>query len=131
MSDKAPGRRSTTNQRTRGGRNYGWRIREGAHDRITSLPPAYLPLIDPVFEYDHSAGDSIRRRFVYRGSRMGTRFDGRYFYADFVRGRVWSLGLAINGSTGEATAADVIEHTAELGGLGAISSFGRDAQGEV
>jgi len=26
----------------RGGRNYGWRYREGAHDHVTSLPPAYL-----------------------------------------------------------------------------------------
>ena len=25
----------------RGGRNYGWRNREGAHDNVTSLPPAF------------------------------------------------------------------------------------------
>ena len=63
---------------------------------------------------------------------MGARFAGRYFYADFVRGRVWSLGLAINGSTGEATAADVFEHTAEARRAGRrSSSLGRDAQGEV
>ena len=29
----------------RGGRNYGWRNREGAHDHVTSPAPAYLPLI--------------------------------------------------------------------------------------
>ena len=31
-----------------GGRNYGWRNREGAHDNITSLPSAYAPLTDPI-----------------------------------------------------------------------------------
>src|SRR5438876_5325510 len=36
----------------RGGRNYGWRNREGAHDNVTSLAPAYLPPIEPIPEYD-------------------------------------------------------------------------------
>ena len=40
----------------RGGRNYGWRNREGAHDNVTSRPPAFLPLVDPVFEYPRSSG---------------------------------------------------------------------------
>jgi glucose/arabinose dehydrogenase len=34
----------------RGGRNYGWRNREGAHDNVTSLPPFSQPLVDPIFE---------------------------------------------------------------------------------
>ena len=34
--------------RGRGGRNYGWRNREGAHDNVTSLAPAFLPLVDPI-----------------------------------------------------------------------------------
>ena len=43
----------------RGGNNYGWRNREGAHDNVTSAPPAFLPLVDPIFEYSHSVGSSI------------------------------------------------------------------------
>jgi glucose/arabinose dehydrogenase len=43
----------------RGGRNYGWRNREGAHDNVTSLPPAFLPLTEPIHEYSHTAGQSI------------------------------------------------------------------------
>ena len=37
----------------RGGRNYGWRNREGTIDtNITpNLPPAFLPLTDPIFDY--------------------------------------------------------------------------------
>src|SRR5437868_10826324 len=43
----------------RPGRNYGWRNREGAHDNVTSRPPAFLPLVDPIHEYDRASGQSI------------------------------------------------------------------------
>jgi hypothetical protein len=69
---------------------------------------------------------------VYRGRSLGDRYRGRYFFADFS-GRVWSLGLAIDGN-GEARVTDVTEHTAELGGtavLGTISAFGTDHDGEL
>jgi glucose/arabinose dehydrogenase len=118
----------------RGGRNYGWRNREGAHNHVTSLPPAFLPLTDPVHEYDHSIGASITGGYVYRGTALGAAYRGRYFFADFIRSRVWSLALAINSSTGEATASNRIEHTADLGGatqLAGVSSFGLDADGEI
>jgi glucose/arabinose dehydrogenase len=117
----------------RGGRNYGWRNREGAHNHVTTLPPAFLPLTDPVHEYDHSVGASITGGYVYRGNALGAANRGRYFFADFIRSRVWSLALTIN-STGEATASNRIEHTADLGGatqLAGVSSFGLDADGEI
>jgi glucose/arabinose dehydrogenase len=118
----------------RGGRNYGWRLREGAHNNVTTLPPAFTPLVEPIHEYNHSVGQSITGGFVYRGAALGPAFRGRYFFADFVQGRVWSLALNINTSTREATAVDVVEHTADLsagGALGNISSFGIDADGEL
>ena len=116
-----------------GGRNYGWRNREGAHDYDTSLPPAYLPLVDPIFNYDHTVGQAVVGGFVYRGHGLGAAYAGRYFFGDYSQGRVWSLGLTIDSGTGEAAAADLIEHTIELGGgaLGPISSFGLDADGEL
>ncbi len=120
--------------RGRGGRNYGWRNREGAHDYVTSRPPAFLPLIDPIFEYDHSVGASITGGYVYRGSSLGADYQGRYFFADFVRGRVWSIALTIDPATADAGASGLSEHTDELGGtgqLGNISSFGVDADGEL
>jgi hypothetical protein len=43
----------------RGGRNYGWRIREGANDNVTALPAAFTPLVDPIHEYNHTVGSSI------------------------------------------------------------------------
>ena len=118
----------------RGGRNYGWRNREGAHDNVTSRPPAFLPLIEPIHEYDHGVGQSITGGFVYRGRSLGAAHLGRYFFADFVQGRVWSIRLTVDASTGEARASDLIEHTTELGGsasLGTVSSFGVDTDGEL
>jgi glucose/arabinose dehydrogenase len=118
----------------RGGRNYGWRYREGAHDYITSVPPAFLPLTDPIHEYDHSVGNCVAGGVVYRGSALGDAYRGRYFFADFGYGRVWSLALAIDGVTGEATASDLIEHTSDLAGSGLLDnvvSFGVDAAGEI
>jgi glucose/arabinose dehydrogenase len=120
--------------RGRSGRNYGWRNREGAHDNVTSRPPAFLPLVDPIHEYPHSQGQSITGGYVYRGRALGASYSGRYFFADYVQGRIWSLALTINGQSGEALASNLIEHTAELspgGVLGNVSSFGLDADGEL
>ena len=64
---------------------------------------------------------------------LNPMFNGRYFFADFVAGRVYSIGLHLDDRQ-EATAADHLEFTQLLGGmseLGLISSFGVDAEGEL
>src|SRR6266536_583372 len=119
--------------RGRGGRNYGWLNREGAHDNVTSLPVAFQPLTEPIHEYGHSVGQSITGGYVYRGAALPANYRGRYFFADFVQGRMFSLALTMD-ANGEARATDVVDHTVELGGfaqLGNISSFGADADGEL
>jgi glucose/arabinose dehydrogenase len=115
-----------------GGRNYGWRNREGAHVYVNTLAPFSQPLVDPIFEYGHNTGQSITGGVVYRGAALGTTYRGRYFFADFVSSRVWSLALTINGTTREATAGALTEHTADLGAAAASpSSFGVDAVGDL
>jgi glucose/arabinose dehydrogenase len=119
-----------------GGRNYGWRILEGRLPTpgVPPTSPAYGPLTDPIYDYTHNDGRAVTGGFVYRGTQLPAAYRGRYFFADFVRSRVWSMGLAVNPVSGEAAAIDVIEHTAELGGsaaLGGVASFGRDLQGEL
>jgi glucose/arabinose dehydrogenase len=116
-----------------GGRNYGWRNREGAHNHLTSRPAAFQPLTDPVFEYSHSNGQSISGGYVYRGTALPAAFRGRYFFADYVSGRIWSVALTV-GTGGDAAASDLRDHTSELsasGALGSISSFGVDGDGEL
>jgi glucose/arabinose dehydrogenase len=114
----------------RGGQNYGWRNREGAHDHVLTTAPAFLPLVDPIYEYDHSTGQSITGGYVYRGGALPPTYRGRYFFADFVAGRIWSLALTINSSSGAATASNLLEHTSELSSS-SVSSFGVDASGEL
>ena len=100
---------------------------------MTSRPPAFLPLVDPIHEYDHSVGQSITGGFVYRGSALPATYRGRYFFADFVQGRVFSIALTID-ANGEARASGLIEHTAELTAsapFGSVSSFGVDRDGEL
>jgi glucose/arabinose dehydrogenase len=117
-----------------GGKNYGWRNREGNIDNVTTLPPAYLPLTEPIFTYTHADGQSITGGVVYRGRALGPSYFGRYFFADYVARRVWSIALMVNQSTGEAAASDLVEHTSALGGsaaIGNVSAFGTDADGEL
>jgi glucose/arabinose dehydrogenase len=115
-----------------GGRNYGWRIREGAHDNVTSAPPFVGPLREPIWEYGHGDGRSVTGGYVYRGTSLGSTYVGRYFFADFVASRVWSIALVVDPATREAAAGTPIEHTPELA-TAAMSpaSFGIDASGEL
>jgi glucose/arabinose dehydrogenase len=116
-----------------GGRNYGWRLREGRAGYDARQPAAYLPLTEPIHDYPRSEGMSITGGYVYRGSALDPMFNGRYFYADYVAGRVFTIGLHLD-ERQEATAADQLELTQLLGGtqeLGLISSFGVDADGEL
>lgn len=116
-----------------GGRNYGWRVREGRNSFDARQPAAYQPLTDPIHEYPRSDGQSITGGVVYRGTALDAMFNGRYFFADYVAGRVYSIGVALDDRQ-EATAVDLLVLTDMLGGtaeLGLISSFGVDAAGEM
>jgi len=116
----------------RGGRNYGWRNREGTLPNVTSLPPFSEPLVDPIYDYPRADGQSVTGGVVYRGFSLGSSFRGRYFFGDFVRSRVWSMLLTVNPATGEATASDLVEHTGVLGAAASSpASFGVDASGEL
>jgi glucose/arabinose dehydrogenase len=117
----------------RGGRNYGWRLREGRQPFDERTNPAFRPLIEPIHDYGRSLGASVTGGFVYRGADLDLTFDGRYFYADFISGRVFSIGLHLD-DAGEARADDEREHTAQLGGrdtIGMVSSFATDHRGEL
>ena len=116
-----------------GGRNYGWPQREGRIAYDARRAPAYQPLTGPIHDYTHSDGQSITGGFVYRGAALHPMFNGRYFFADYVFGRVFTIGVALDDRQ-EATAVDLLEITDMLGGtpeLGLISSFGVDQNAEL
>ena len=117
----------------RGGRNYGWRLREGLRPYDDRTPAAILPLTEPIHDYGRSQGASVTGGFIYRGAALDPSFYGRYFYADFVSGRVFSIGLHLDPQDG-ATADDEREHTQSLGSrdtLGMVSTFAQDQDGEL
>lgn len=114
--------------RDRGGRNYGWRIREGAQRNPLYDDTTADVLTDPVLVYSHATGRSVTGGAVYRGQDLGSAFAGRYFFGD-ITGRVWSVHFVV-ASDGEVTDVEWQEHTAAFGGaarLGLVSSFGVDA----
>ncbi|MBS4036145.1 MAG: PQQ-dependent sugar dehydrogenase [Ignavibacterium sp.] len=74
------------------GKNYGWRIMEGNH---CFNPPANCDttgLVFPIWEYGHddTGGYSITGGFVYNG-RSAPGLKGKYIYADYVVGKIWTL----------------------------------------
>jgi glucose/arabinose dehydrogenase len=120
-----------------GGLNYGWRIREGAHPNPNplvggNLPPAYLPLTDPILEYQHPEGASVTGGVVYRGHSLHAAYRGRYFFGD-LNGRVWSA-LLVPAPGGGVTPTGLVEHTGELGGVGRtglLTAISTDRDGEI
>ena len=105
----------------RRGGNYGWRIREGAHDFAADAPRFNEDFIDPVFEYPHSEGRSITGGAVYRGPRL-PEISGWYLCADWQTGHVWGLDW-----DGEKVANSRKIARSDL----AITAFGEDEAGEV
>ncbi len=110
-----------------GGRNYGWRLMEGTHcfNPANNCNPGGLTL--PVHEYSHGGTPfrcSVTGGFVYRGQRMAA-MQGRYFFADFCSGQVWSMRL-VGGQV-----SDLVDHSNEFGTISGITSFGEDGAGEL
>jgi len=116
-----------------GGRNYGWRVREGtiATPGVSPAAPAFTPLSEPMLDYDRSSGTAVTGGYVYRGRELGNDYVGRYFFADSGSGRLWSVAWQPDADTGRATVTSRVEHTAEVGRLGAIVSFTEDPSGEL
>jgi len=103
------------------GNNYGWNITEG-DNCFNANTCDTTNLTAPVFEYNHDAGDlSITGGYVYRGDTV-TLLQGRYVYADFVSGRIWSFDANINGTPDN----ELLKNTNFN-----ISSFGTDTNNEL
>ncbi|MCW5765567.1 MAG: PQQ-dependent sugar dehydrogenase [Phycisphaeraceae bacterium] len=121
------------------GRNYGWRRWESDrtyNSGTTLTPPTHTV---PVYDYPHATsaswpqytsamtGASVSGGFCYWGKAIpGWR--GRYFFADYVNARIWSVRM-VNG-----VATDFQIHTTHLNTsptFANITSFGQDNEGEL
>jgi len=130
-----------------GGENYGWRLREGVIQTPTSGigGPAPPGAVEPIFDYPHFptleacsdpgegfVGFAITGGFVYRGPVAA--LDGRYFFADYSTGRLWSLrwdGSDPSGFDG-TNYTELTDHTGDpeftpdAGTIANVSAFGED-----
>jgi glucose/arabinose dehydrogenase len=116
-----------------GGRNYGWRLKEG---RACFNPPSNCSpggLTPPILDYGHivstTCSGSVVGGSVYRGTAIpGLR--GTYFFADFCTGHIASFrydGVKITEFKDRTTA------LAPTGGftINKPTSIGEDAAGEL
>jgi glucose/arabinose dehydrogenase len=101
-------------------RNYGWKITEGKSCyEASSCDKTGLEV--PVHDYSHANDNvSITGGYVYRGT-VSPKIFGKYIYADFGSGRIWSLSKSA-GNFVNALEMDTNQN---------ISSFGEGADGEL
>lgn len=102
------------------GRNYGWRIMEGAHCHIPQTDCDTHGLVLPIAEYRTSLGCSVTGGYVYRGTRIRD-MSGRYIFGDYCGGQIWTL----RERAGRWTMALLLSTQHR------ISSFGEDEAGEL
>jgi glucose/arabinose dehydrogenase len=101
-------------------RNYGWNTTEGQSCYEASVCDK-TGLEMPVHVYAHTSNNqSITGGFVYRGT-VSPKIAGKYIYADFISGRIWSLTKS-GGNFLNALEVDTDDN---------ISSFGEGADGEL
>lgn len=122
-----------------GGENYGWKLREGLIATPSVGGPKPAGAIDPIRVYQHGLGAdqgySVTGGYVYRGPIE--ELQGNYFFADYVRSRVWSLRF--NGDLPAdfdgTNYTDYMQWTnllqPDVGTIQSISSFGEDAEGNL
>ncbi len=111
-----------------GGRNYGWRVREGLHESGDAGPLFSTTLTSPFLEYDHSVGQSIIGGYVYRAS--GFALNERYLFADYESNHLWAAPLSPSGAGASSTSITASKELTVTGGWNGIVSIDPDADGE-
>lgn len=115
--------------------NFQWAFKEGSQKGFKPVPAKPLGILtDSAWEYGRDLGRSVIGGYVYRGQRHPT-LRGKYLCADFANGRIWALTY---GRVDGAIKVTGVDHLANgegfrnyHGGVGGITSFGLDHQGEL
>ena len=115
-----------------GGRNYGWRAKEGSVDDPAVIDKIPRKAVDPIYDYQHGfgplEGKSITGGYVYRGSSIPA-LQGTYFFADFISGNIWSFRY--DGQQISDFQNRLAELTPAEGNFSLFSSFGEGGTGEL
>ncbi|RME73860.1 MAG: glucose sorbosone dehydrogenase, partial [Planctomycetota bacterium] len=110
----------------RKGGNYGWNLREGSLLFRKKKIPEGVHLEPPLWEYDHSLGNSITGGVVCHDPSLPA-LKGAYLCADFYSGRIWALWIQKKKSSKIKLKKVRVIHKSEIN----ISSFGIDNRGRI
>jgi glucose/arabinose dehydrogenase len=127
-----------------GGENYGWRCREGNACSTAgasgcpattgcTCPAAQPSLTAPIHDYTHTGNPGVCTvigGYVYRGGTF-PQLGGRYFFADFCSGDIWSFRVIDGVKTGFRSFESDFSPSIDGFNIGSIQSFGEDANGEL
>ena len=108
------------------GKNYGWNRQEGFECYPSSDKDCNngRGLANPILTYGRKDGISITGGYVYRGKAVAVLSD-KYIFGDYGSGRIWAVSLPVSANS-------VVKNFETLGRWPlAISTFGRDAEGEI
>lgn len=109
------------------GDNLGWPFFEGSLQRQT--PPPGFVFTPPIFEYDHSLGQSINGTLAYRGGDLPA-LAGHLIFADFL-GSGGSGARLFYGDLGTGVFFDIFADASGAPMPGTIVSIGEDAAREL
>lgn len=118
---------------SKGGENYGWRIREAAHPFNDKDPKPKVPLIDPIFEYRQGGplnARSVTGGYVYRGNKM-PGLQGWYIFGDYVSGQIWGLKQEGGELIGQVDLTPMLAGESGKGAVPGLASFAEDGAGEI
>jgi len=115
--------------------NFQWAVHEGGQPGFRPAPERPLGRwTGPVWEYGREHGRSVIGGYVYRGRRHPS-LAGKYVCADFANGRIWALSYAVEPERVAVTGVELLATGPGFrnyhGGVGGITSFGRDHAGEL
>lgn len=82
------------------GGNGGWSWREGnaagvrSGQLLNGAPQSAASIVEPLWAYNHGGGpfqgSSVTGGFIYRGNSL-PGFTGKYVFADYMSGNIWTL----------------------------------------
>lgn len=103
------------------GLNFGWRCYEGSAAYNTSGCSAASNYVFPLEDYTQSStgGCAVTGGYYYTGS-MYPNFLGKYIFGDYCLGKIFTL-----------TDAGTLTISPSIPGLGSLTTFGEDLNGEL